>query len=80
MKKINKIIKTIFSIFTLVILSSCQIGLGDAIDLQAPVVVLTSHKDNDYVGQTFRLAGYATDNEKVKSITIDFDEADIHYK
>lgn len=80
MKKINKIIKTIFSIFTLVILSSCQIGLGEAIDLQAPEVVLTSHKDNDYVGQTFRLAGYATDNEKVKSITIDFDEADIHYK
>ena len=80
MKKINKIIKTIFSIFTLAIFSSCQIGLGDAIDLQAPVVVLTSHKDNDYVGQTFRLAGYATDNEKVKSITIDFDEADIHYK
>lgn len=80
MKKINKIIKTIFSIFTLVILSSCQIGLGEAIDLQAPEVVLTSHKDNDYVGQTFRLAGYATDNEKVKSITIDFDEANIHYK
>lgn len=80
MKKLNKIIKSIFSIFTLAILSSCQIGLGDAIDLQAPEVVLTSHKDNDYVGQTFRLAGYATDNEKVKSITIDFDEADIHYK
>ena len=80
MKKINKIIKTIFSIFTLVILSSCQIGLGEAIDLQAPEIFLTSHKDNDYVGQTFRLAGYATDNEKVKSITIDFDEANIHYK
>ena len=80
MKKRKKIIKTIFSIFTLVILSSCQIGLGEAIDLQAPEIFLTSHKDNDYVGQTFRLAGYATDNEKVKSITIDFDEADIHYK
>lgn len=80
MKKINKIIQTIFSIFTLAILSSCQIGLGEAIDLQAPEIFLTSHKDNDYVGQTFRLAGYATDNEKVKSITIDFDEANIHYK
>lgn len=80
MKKINKIIQTIFSIFALVILSSCQIGLGEAIDLQAPEIFLTSHKDNDYVGQTFRLAGYATDNEKVKSITIDFDEANIHYK
>lgn len=80
LNKTNNIIKTIFSIFAFFILFSCQIGLGDAIDLQAPEVVLTSHKDNDYVGQTFRLAGYATDNEKVKSITIDFDEADIHYK
>lgn len=80
MKKLNKIIKSIFSIFTLAILSSCQIGLGDAIDLQAPEVVLTSHKDSDYVGQIFRLAGYATDNEKVKSITINFDEADIHFR
>ena len=74
-----------FKLFSLLvaaffILSSCQIGLGEAIDLQAPEIFLTSHKDNDYVGQTFRLAGYATDNEKVKSITIDFDEADIHYK
>ena len=80
-----KIVKNIKQIIVLCLLSiftlfSCQIGLGDAIDLQAPEVVLTSHKDNDYVGQTFRLAGYATDNEKVKSITIDFDEADIHYK
>lgn len=74
-----------FKLFSLLvaaffILSSCQIGLGEAIDLQAPEIFLTSHKDNDYVGQTFRLAGYATDNEKVKSITIDFDEANIHYK
>lgn len=74
-----------FKLFSLLvaaffILSSCQIGLGEAIDLQAPEIFLTSPKDNDYVGQTFRLAGYATDNEKVKSITIDFDEANIHYK
>lgn len=74
-----------FKLFSLLvaaffILSSCQIGLGEAIDLQAPEIFLTSHKDNDYVGQTFRLAGYATDNEIVKSITIDFDEANIHYK
>lgn len=80
LNKTNNIIKTIFGISAFLIFSSCQIGLGDAIDLQAPEVVLTSHKDSDYVGQSFRLVGYATDNEKVKSITIDFDEADIHYK
>lgn len=81
MKKQNKSFK-LFSVLVAAffIFSSCQIGLGEAIDLQAPEIFLTSHKDNDYVGQTFRLAGYATDNEKVKSITIDFDEANIHYK
>lgn len=61
------------------IFSSCQIGLGSAIDLEAPEVFLTSHKDSDYVGQNFRLAGTASDNEKVKKLSIDFDEADIHF-
>ena len=44
-----------FKLFSLLvaaffIFSSCQIGLGEAIDLQAPEIFLTSHKDNDYVG------------------------------
>lgn len=81
MKKQNKVFK-LFSVLvaTFLIFSSCQIGLGPAIDLEAPIVELTSHKDNDYVGQTFNLAGTVYDNEKVKSVTIDFDEADIHFK
>ena len=81
MKKQNKVFK-LFSalVATFLIFSSCQIGLGTAIDLEAPIVELTSHKDNDYVGQTFNLAGTVYDNEKVKSVTIDFDEADIHYR
>lgn len=81
MKKQNKVFK-LFSVLvaTFLIFSSCQIGLGPAIDLEAPIVELTSHKDNDYVGQTFNLAGTVSDNEKVKSLAIDFDEADIHFK
>lgn len=81
MKKQNKVFK-LFSalVATFLIFSSCQIGLGPAIDLEAPVVELTSHKDSDYVGQSFRLAGTVYDNEKVKSVTIDFEEADIHYR
>lgn len=57
MKKQNKVFK-LFSVLvaTFLIFSSCQIGLGPAIDLEAPIVELTSHKDNDYVGQTFNLA------------------------
>lgn len=81
MKKQNKVFK-LFSVLVAAffIFSSCQIGLGPAIDLEAPVVELTSHKDSDYVGQSFRLAGTVSDNEKVKSLAIDFDEADIHFK
>ena len=80
MKKQNKSFK-LFSVLVAAffIFSSCQIGLGNAIDLEAPEVFLTSHKDSDYVGQNFRLAGTASDNEKVKKLSIDFDEADIHF-
>lgn len=80
MKKQNKVFK-LFSVLVaaFLIFSSCQIGLGSAIDLEAPEVFLTSHKDSDYVGQNFRLAGTASDNEKVKKLSIDFDEADIHF-
>lgn len=80
MKKQNKSFK-LFSVLVaaFLIFSSCQIGLGSAIDLQAPVIELTSHGDSDYVGQNFRLAGLATDNDKIKKISIDFDEADIHF-
>ena len=80
MKNQNKSFK-LFSVLVaaFLIFSSCQIGLGNAIDLEAPEVFLTSHKDSDYVGQNFRLAGTASDNEKVKKLSIDFDEADIHF-
>lgn len=80
MKRNNTSFK-LFSVLVAVFLifSSCQIGLGNAIDLEAPEVFLTSHKDSDYVGQNFRLAGTASDNEKVKKLSIDFDEADIHF-
>ena len=80
MKKQNKSFK-LFSVLVaaFLIFSSCQIGLGSAIDLEAPVIELISHRDSDYVGQNFRLAGIATDNDKIKKISIDFDEADIHF-
>ena len=55
-------------------------GLGEAVDLTAPVVTLTSHSDDDTVANEFTLAGTAYDNEKLALITIDFEDADIHYR
>ncbi len=80
MKNMVKNIKTIISgLFVILTFAACEIGLGPAVDLTAPVVTLTSHKDNDSVAQTFRLAGTASDNEAVTKLSIDFEEADIHY-
>ncbi len=59
---------------------SCEIGLGAGVDLEAPVVTLTSHKDNDYVANSFRLGGTAYDNEGITKLSIDFEEAGLHFK
>jgi len=58
---------------------SCNVGLGSAIDLEAPEVKLLSHNSNDYVASNFTLKGKVTDNEIISKLTIDFEEADIHY-
>ena len=59
---------------------SCEIGLGPGVDMIPPHIEITSHQDNDSVAQTFVLRGTASDNEAVTLITIDFDDADIHYQ
>lgn len=95
MKKMNKIIRSGFDrlnrrtiltkicvLFLLFAFASCgeDSGLGPEVDLQAPVVTLTSHADNDTVPSEFTLTGTASDNEKVTSLTIDFDSQNLHYK
>ena len=77
MKKIFKY--SVLCVLSLFVFAACEIGLGAAVDLEAPVVTLTSHKDNDSVAQTFRLIGTASDNEGVTKLSIDFEDADIHY-
>lgn len=62
------------------IFSSCKIGLGAAVDLTPPVLKVISHSNDDTVAEKFTLAGTASDNEAVTEITIDFEDADIHYK
>jgi len=78
-KYITTIILVTFFIFGC-FFSSCNIGLGPSVDLQAPVVEVTSHKDNDSVAESFVLFGTASDNEVVTNLSIDFEDADIHFK
>lgn len=78
----NNMTKSLAGLFTAAVLSftgGCTIGLGPSVDLQAPEVSITSHKDNDSVGPVFSIKGVAYDNEGVTSLNVDFTDADIHY-
>lgn len=83
---INKKISHFFSgfllsVFIAVCAVSCgNIGLGSSVDTQAPVVKITSHNDNDSVSEKFIIRGTAFDNDKVTKLTVDFDDADIHFQ
>lgn len=79
MKLLKKIIRLLPLTLPLFFLS-CDIGLGEAVDLQAPEMELLSHKDNDTVATAFTLSGTASDNEGVTKIEIDFNEANLHYQ
>ena len=80
MNKTNRFLITIFALLALFFTASCEIGLGAAVDMEAPKVEVLSHKDNDSVAQSFSLKGTASDNEGVTLFTIDFEDADLHYK
>lgn len=79
--KLNKL-KIIFALFGAVsIFASCNnIGLGEEVDLSAPVLEITSHSDNDTVPGEFTLKGTAYDNDEISAITIDFENQNLHYK
>lgn len=79
-KSISNIIKSVLFFSAVFLTASCEVGLGPAVDLTPPVVEIKSHKDNDSVARTFVLFGTASDNDAVTSISIDFEDADIHYK
>ncbi|MCQ2611409.1 MAG: hypothetical protein MJ169_06615 [Treponema sp.] len=49
-------------------LTSCDIGLGNAIDLEAPVLEITSPGNNAFVAKKFAISGIAKDNTKTEEI------------
>lgn len=53
-------------------LFSCTTGLGESIDLEAPVLEITSPRHGAYVPKTFTLEGTATDNKRVNRVEIEY--------
>lgn len=62
-----------FLIWAVLLFGSCQnpyTGLGTALDLEAPEVTITSHKNMDYVGPFFSLQGTTKDNIQTTSVAV----------
>lgn len=75
--KMNKIIKTSFiAVFAAFLIPSCEIGLGEAVDITPPVLKVTSPVAGGSVAATYTITGTATDDTGVKDLTITIKKAD----
>lgn len=71
MKRIKKLSGAFFAI-SLTAFTSCVVGLGNSVDLQAPVVEITSPDYMANVSNSFTAYGSAKDNTEVTKLLITF--------
>ncbi|MEM5947081.1 Ig-like domain-containing protein [Spirochaetia bacterium 38H-sp] len=57
----------------MLIFSSCNVGLGEQVDIDKPTVALSSHLSGEYVSGQVVLSGTAVDDTGIASIEISFD-------
>lgn len=71
MKRIN-LVKIIFTSLLLSALTfSCEVGLGEAVDVNAPEIKIVSPEVSGSVSRQFSITGNASDNYSVSSLTVD---------
>ena len=54
--------------------ASCEIGLGESVDIEAPVVEVTSPEPTSAVAREFKVTGSVSDNIGVTSLTVSISE------
>lgn len=70
MKKIN-----LFAIaLTSLIMTSCSIGLGEALDLRGPTIQILTPTERECVSENFEITGTAYDDTQVATLTVTLDE------
>lgn len=75
--KMNKIIKAIFvTALAALLIPSCEVGLGEAVDINPPVLTVTSPVIGGSVSTNYTISGTATDDTGVKDLTITVKKAD----
>lgn len=75
----KKIAKTFLLCFASIFLFSCEIGLGESVDIIAPSINIKSPKSLSSVTQEFIINGSVSDNIGIKKITVNIDEAGLKF-
>jgi hypothetical protein len=72
-------LRTSAIVVLMLLISTCDIltpGLGDSVDINAPTVVLESHRNGDYVGGSTTLSGTIEDDTGATSVVVSVDGSD----
>lgn len=74
MRKLIRNILT-FNLFAICIFS-CQVGLGEKVDIEAPSVKIASPERNGYILETFTAKGTAKDDTEIASLSLVLEQRD----
>ena len=83
MKKVlRNVVLSIFGLVSVITLSNCQIGLGEAVDVQPPTISLTSPQADALVRDVFIIEGNYEDDLSVSGISLSLKEVytEVEYK
>lgn len=69
-KYFEKIVLILLGLLNVVLYSTCQIGLGAAVDVQPPVITLMSPEADALVRDTFIMKGSYSDDLSVSGVTV----------
>jgi len=81
MKSMKEVLKNLLLVSSVFLFAtSCKVGLGEAVDTQAPVISVQTPEILSSVSESFRVSGTASDNIGITSIVVKITETNQEYK
>ena len=66
----NKLFKGLLYLFVIIVFSSCEIGLGSAVDTKAPSISITAPETDSVIRDSFVIRGNWADDGKISSLKV----------